>query len=138
MSKTSDLIPAGNFTANQGVELVKVYFPLIDLNGFHAAADIYADHAGNYLIDNRHGSADGAALSSMNIRHDAYTGIPKCFLIANCLNLSCRSGLKYGREAFCSIEDTGYFYHRNHSNLKKMRRMNAGDIPPHSAHSLSQ
>ena len=54
-----------------------------EVNGVHSAANIHAHDIGDGLVDDRHGRADGAALSGMDIRHDADTAARREFIIAH-------------------------------------------------------
>ena len=64
-------IHAGRNIMGGFIHPCKVDIPFAQIHRIHAASDVHAHNVRNRLIDNRHGGADGAALTGMNIRHNA-------------------------------------------------------------------
>lgn len=64
----------------------------------HPAANVHADHIGHCFSTDGHGSADGAALSSVHIRHDSYAAALCEGLIAHGFDLLLRDFIDYGRD----------------------------------------
>ncbi len=87
MRNVANFTAIGNLLANQHIQLLEVDLPISKLHSLHTAADIHADHTGYNLVLNGHGSANGTALTSVDIRHDPDLTAGKLFLIAYCLDL---------------------------------------------------
>ena len=89
--------------ADDAIQRVKVYAFFPEHNGFHAAADIYADHARHHFIRQCHRRADGTAFTRVRVRHNANFRIGERLLIANHLNLLPRLRLQSLAKALCRV-----------------------------------
>ena len=102
MKGISDLSAIRDFLSDQRIQLGKINITLCNFNRLHAATNIDANHTGNDLILDGHGSADGTALTGMHIRHDADLATGKLHLITHRLNLLGCQLLQFG-----SVTDSG-------------------------------
>ena len=87
MQCISNLTTIRDFLPDQSIQLGKIDFTLCKLNSFHAAPDIDSYHPRYNLVPDSHRGTDGAALTSMDIRHDTDLTTGKLRLIAYCLDL---------------------------------------------------
>ena len=95
----ADILPAGDLFTDKRIESGKVDLLFGQPHSLHAAADVYANHAGNDFIPDRHGRADGAALSGVYVRHDTDLAAGKRLLVADGLDLKFSRRLERGRIA---------------------------------------
>ena len=77
-----DIHPRRNIVSRR-IQLFQVDGPWADIYGVHAATNIYANHIGNCLVDDRHGGTDGASFTSVDIGHDANLAASGKLLIAH-------------------------------------------------------
>lgn len=87
VSFVSDGEAGGDPLINKFVQLLQLQPLFPDTSSLHPAADIHADQIGHYLIGDGHGSANGAARTGMNVRHQTDSAACGKFLVTQLLNL---------------------------------------------------
>ena len=87
LAATLPNISAGRYEMCRLVELFKINITCADIDGVHSAANINADNIRHNLISDCHCSADCAAHSGMDIRHDSDLTATGELIVTHSLNL---------------------------------------------------
>ena len=103
--------PTGDILPNDLIQLSKVNLRLLEASGFQATSNIDSNHAGDDFVRDRHCSTNSAALTSMNIRHDADFRICKFLPVADGLNLFSSSSFYRFTKTLCTVVKSSYFNH---------------------------